>query len=806
MKPVPAHLGSVLMLGVVSQLAQVVMLRELLMVFHGNELSIGIILASWLIWVGVGTAVGTVLAERSERVLALMALNAAILLPALAFSVLASRALRGIFDVVPGAYLALTEIVLGSLLLLMPVGVLLGMQFVLLAKLWRLHDRNEDTLGAGKTYIGEALGNIIGGIAFSLLLVHYLNAFEVVVLAGLLVILAVLWTGSKATGIGEPLPRIGRLALLGVACIGTVGFGALQVLNDYGHRLQWRSIAPDHELLEVRQSRHGNISIARRDDQLSFYRSGHLMFAAAGPDAASAHFEEQEAAVFAHFGLTQHPDPKRVLLIGGGLRGTLGEILKHPVERVDYVELDEVLTAAARHYLGAATLAALSSPRVSLAHRDGRLFLKESRAQWDVILIDVPDPATAVLNRFYTTEFFAEARARLSEGGLLVLNSVSTPGLRGRAVANRNASLRHTLARHFEHVLVVGDHSLIYLASDSPEAISTAPEQLIRRYRARAVRSEAFSPGHFALLLERGQLARVNWVLRHHGRDPEAHRTGPPSPPLRPEAPLTGTADDLEGVNEHLFVNSDFRPVGYFHTLMFWGDLTGSRTAGQLGRLLDVRPGWIALPALLVLLLTALLRVTARRRSAGPDRQLAVGLAVFTTGLSTMAMQVALLFAFQSLYGFVYEMLGLIVAIFMAGLAAGTALIQARVHQRASLGLLAGVQGAIALFALLIALTLPLTAQLPTATSVFVCFAALTFIGGVLNGVDFPLTAAAFSAANRRPERSAGLVYGIELFGACAGAALASVLIAPILGIVACFLLAATVNGTALVALMIARR
>ncbi len=806
MKTVPAHLGSVLMLGVVSQLAQVVMLRELLMVFHGNELSIGIILAAWLIWVGVGTAVGTALAERSERVLTLMALNALILLPTLALSVLASRALRGIFDVVPGAYLALTDIMLGSLLLLAPVGILLGMQFVLLAKLWRLHDRNDDTLGAGKTYIGEALGNIIGGMTFSLLLVHYLNAFEVVVLAGLLVVLAVLWAGARTTGMGEPLPRSGRHALTGVLLVGILGFATLPGVERFGHYLQWRSIAPEHELLEVRQSRHGNISIARRDDQLSFYRSGHLMFAAAGPDAPSAHFEEQEAAVFAHFGLTQHPDPRRVLLIGGGLRGTLGEILEHPVERVDYVELDEVLTAAARRYLGAATLAALDSPRVNLVHRDGRLFVKESREQWDVILIDVPDPATAVLNRFYTTEFFTEARARLAEGGLLVLNAVSTPGLRGRAVANRNATLRHTLARHFEHMLVVGDHHLIYLASDSPEVISAAPQRLIERYRAREVRSQAFSPGHFALLLEPGQLARVNWVLRHHGRSPDAHRTGPPSPPLRPEAPLTPTLDELDEVDERLFVNSDFRPVGYFHTLMFWGDLTGTRTAEQLGRLLDVRPGWIALPAVLVLVLIGLLRITSRERATAPDRQLAVSLAVFTTGLSTMAMQVALLFAFQSLYGFVYEMLGLIVAIFMAGLAAGTALPQARVKQRASLGLLACVQGAIALFALLIALLLPLTAALTSASAVFLCFAALTFTGGLLNGVDFPLTAAAFRAANQRPERSAGLVYGIELFGACAGAALASVLIAPILGIVACFLLAAIVNGTALAALLIARR
>ena len=794
------------MLGVVSQLAQVVMLRELLMVFHGNELSIGIILAAWMIWVGVGTALGTWLAGRSERVLGWLALNALILLPTLAASVMAARALRGLLDVVPGAYLALTDIVSGSLVLLAPVGLLLGMQFVLLAKLWRLHDRKEDMHGAGKTYIGEALGNIVGGLAFSLLLVHHLNSFQVVVLGGLLVVLAVLWAGHKAGEAEWMLTNRIRLILFGLLAAGVLTWPALPLVNDLGHQLQWNSIAPGHALIDARQSRHGNISIARRDDQLSVYRSGHLIFAAAAPGAERAPLEEQEAAVFAHFGLTQHPAPERVLLIGGGLRGTLGEILKHPVSQVDYAELDEVLTDAAARHLGAATLDALASPRVRLIHRDGRLLVKESDSRWDVIMVDVPDPATAVLNRFYTDEFFAQARARLNDGGLLVINSVSTPGLRGRAVANRNATLYHTLKRHFDQVLVAGDHALIYLASDASDVIDSDPGELIGRYRSRGIDSSAFSAGHFALLLEPGQLARVNWILRQHGRSPEAHIEGPPSPPLRPPAPGTDDLAESDPVFEPLFINSDFRPIGYFHTLMFWGDLTGSQTAAQLGRLLDVQARWIAAPVALMLTLLVVMRTQKRWRNAGADRQLAVGVAVFTTGLSTMAMQIALLFAFQSLYGFVYEMIGLIIALFMAGLASGTALTHARVRERANLGVLARVQGSIALFALLIALILPLSAQLPSGALVFAFFAALTFISGLLNGIDFPLTAAAFRAVNRRPERSTGMVYGIELAGACVGAALASVLIAPIMGIVACFLLAAIVNGTALAALLIAKR
>jgi len=203
MNRIPGHLYSVLMLGMVSQIAQVVLLRELLMVFHGNEMSIGVILAAWMAWVGVGSALGAAIAERTDRVLMVLTLNAAVLLPLLAATVAVIRGLRGFFDVVPGAYLSLADILVSSFLVMAPVCLLIGMQFVLLAKLWRQRDRSEDTAGAGKTYVGEAAGNIIGGVVFTFVMVRHLNSFESVVLTGMLVGAAVLWAGHRS----EPAPQ-----------------------------------------------------------------------------------------------------------------------------------------------------------------------------------------------------------------------------------------------------------------------------------------------------------------------------------------------------------------------------------------------------------------------------------------------------------------------------------------------------------------------------------------------------------------------------------------------------------------------
>jgi len=84
---------------------------------------------------------------------------------------------------------------------------------------------------------------------------------------------------------------------------------------------------------------------------------------------------------------------------------------------------------------------------------------------------------------------------------------------------------------------------------------------------------------------------------------------------------------------------------------------------------------------------------------------------------------------------------------------------------------------------------------------VFALFAGFTFASGFLNGVDFPLAAACYVALDRRPERATAAVYGVELVGACSGAAVASAVIAPVLGIVACCVLAAVANATAFVVL-----
>jgi len=142
----------------------------------------------------------------------------------------------------------------------------------------------------------------------------------------------------------------------------------------------------------------------------------------------------------------------------------------------------------------------------------------------------------------------------------------------------------------------------------------------------------------------------------------------------------------------------------------------------------------------------------------------------------------------------------------MCGLAAGAYWGSRRAAILADPSTLVLIQAGMALLAWTVALTLPSIAAMTTPELILALFGGLTFVSGLVNGLSFPLTAACSGTLTARPERSAGRVYGLELGGACLGAILASAVIAPIMGIASCFLLAGAVNATAGIVLMLSRR
>jgi spermidine synthase len=128
--------------------------------------------------------------------------------------------------------------------------------------------------------------------------------------------------------------------------------------------------------------------------------------------------------MLAHPALCTHPSPRRILIIGGGDGGLLEEVLKHPVERVTMVEIDEAVVRAGRQYLATICGRAFDDPRAALVIGDGIAYARKTEDRFDVVLVDSTDPQGPATGLF-GQEFYAHLARRLTSDGLVAVQSGS---------------------------------------------------------------------------------------------------------------------------------------------------------------------------------------------------------------------------------------------------------------------------------------------------------------------------------------------------------------------------------------------
>jgi spermidine synthase len=126
-----------------------------------------------------------------------------------------------------------------------------------------------------------------------------------------------------------------------------------------------------------------------------------------------------------HVALFAHPNPHRVLIIGGGDGGALRHVLLHPsIDRALEVEIDQAVVESSLRFLPEVSGGAYSDRRAELKIDDGAKFLAETSERFDVILVDSTDPvgpAAALIS----AEFLQHARQALAPGGLMAMQSGS---------------------------------------------------------------------------------------------------------------------------------------------------------------------------------------------------------------------------------------------------------------------------------------------------------------------------------------------------------------------------------------------
>ena len=730
-------------MGLSGIVGQIVLLRELLVSFYGNEITLGIILANWLIIEAIGSFWIGKSVEKTTKKREVYGLLQLIFSVAFPIALYLSRTFKNIIVTVPGEGLGFGMIFCSSFLVLLPVSLSHGALFTYGCKLYSQYSQ-ETASSVGKVYVLETIGTLFGGLLITFFLIQYLNPFQIVFiisLANTLMTLSLLW--PKYVTLAFHLQN----GLWGLSVILSLLFTYLLIpptpkgIDLSSIRRQWKGM----DIVHHENSIYGNITVTKTGEQYTFFTDGVPSITTPVPDMGSV-----EDVV--HFPMLLHEKPETILILHGGAGGIIHEVLKYPVSRIDYVELDPLLLKLVQKFPTPLTQSELSDKRVRIHYEDGRFFIKKTPLQYDVILIGLSAPQELQSNRLFTSEFFSMAKDKMTPDGMIVLTlpgslTYISPGLR-----DLNGCVLDTLRSVFQQVRVIPGDVNLYLASNSDRMANATAKAVIERFQERKIKTRLFTEGY---IRDRLQDRWLQWFHQSMGE-------------------------------RKVHINSDYRPLAVFYSLSLWNALFSPYLAGafkwfeQLS--LKLTFSSIVLFTLLVATIFAKRPLLSRH---------AITYAVFTSGWTGMIFEMAIIFTFQTLYGYLYHQIGLLIAVFMAGIATGSLCITRlldRIKRDALLFL--KTEAALVLFSMI----LPFLFSVPSHhlekpgvyLLLYAVFLTVSFISGVLIGVQFPLAARLYLNSPSRGGtfgQAAGLLYGADLLGGFFGGLFGGVLFLPILGL-----------------------
>jgi len=121
-----------------------------------------------------------------------------------------------------------------------------------------------------------------------------------------------------------------------------------------------------------------------------------------------------------------HPQPKRILIIGGGDGGILKEVIKYKdVESIYLVEIDKRVIEISQKYLKTICQNAFEDKRVNIIIEDGAKFVKKTEEKFDIVIIDSPDPV-GVAKVLFSSKFYKNIFNCLEKDGLMIRQTGST--------------------------------------------------------------------------------------------------------------------------------------------------------------------------------------------------------------------------------------------------------------------------------------------------------------------------------------------------------------------------------------------
>lgn len=190
--------------------------------------------------------------------------------------------------------------------------------------------------------------------------------------------------------------------------------------------------------------------------------------------------------------LTLHPEPKSVMIVGGGEGAVLRESLKHPsVERVLMVDIDSEVVGLCKEYLPEWHQGAFDDPRVEVLHMDARQYLQETDEKFDCIFMDLTEPLDdSPSYLLFTKQFYEIVSERLTPEGIIALQA----GSYNPRLIECHAAICNTLDTIFpvvrSYATFIPSYDTVWgfvLASKKPDPLELSVAEVDKRLAKRGI-------------------------------------------------------------------------------------------------------------------------------------------------------------------------------------------------------------------------------------------------------------------------------------------------------------------------------
>lgn len=292
------------------------------------------------------------------------------------------------------------------------IGTLVGLEIPLLLRIMKDQLQFKDLVSRVLTF--DYLGALFASLLFPIVLVPKLGLVRTSLAFGLLNGLVGLWSTWLLEDVLPSATRL-RVKAVVVSVVLLVGLAMGGQLTDLLEEQLYND-----EVVHAQSTPYQRIVVTRGHRGFSLFLNGNLQFAAVDE------YRYHEALVVP--AMRAAKQVKQVLILGGGDGLAAREVLRFAeVERVTLVDLDPAMTKLAVDYGELAELngRSLTSPKLRVINDDALRFLDETTEQFDVAIIDFPDPNNFSLGKLYTTKFYGLVKRHLTEGGVAVIQSTS---------------------------------------------------------------------------------------------------------------------------------------------------------------------------------------------------------------------------------------------------------------------------------------------------------------------------------------------------------------------------------------------